>query len=134
MGAFACYSRCYLDYLLLSTSPQCPYRYLPCPLLSTPISPLRVIPHYSTLHPEDNRGSIVSPYSDSSSNSSHESSPPSPGRKTPPNEDSSAPSTQGGKPVHIDFINPSYIKMKHDEIRIHDKHERTWGWAHGVGW
>src|ERR1700761_8596902 len=105
MGAFACYSRCYLDYLLLSTSPQCPYRYLPRLLLLTPISPLRAIPHYSTLHPEDNRGSVVSPYSDSSSNSSRESSPPSPGRKTPPDEYSSALSTPQGKMVYIDFIN-----------------------------
>src|ERR1700761_494275 len=69
------------------------------------------------------RDRVVSPYLDSSSNSSHKSSPLSPRPKTPPEEDSSVPLTPGGKPMHIDFINPSDIKMKHDEICIHDKHE-----------
>src|ERR1700761_235878 len=50
-------------------------------------------PSYTT-YPEDDIGGVVSPYSDSSSNSSRESSPPSPGPKTPPNEDLSAPSRQ----------------------------------------
>src|SRR6201996_1335321 len=80
-------------------------------------------PPFYTTYPEEDRDRVVSPYSDSSSNSSHESSPPSPGPKTPPEEDSSAPSTPGGKPVHIDFINPSDIKMTHDEICIHDERE-----------
>src|ERR1700761_989342 len=37
-----------------------------------------------------------------------------------------------GKPVHIDFIDPSHITMKHNEVCIH--RECTWGWARGVGW
>src|ERR1700761_6766751 len=109
--------------------------------ISIPSAPVAVDSHLSTssdpspsytTYPEDDR--VVSPYSDSSSNSSRESSPPSPGPKTPPDEDSSAPSTPGGKPVHIDFINPSSdIKMKHDEIRIHDERERGVGLVVSVG-
>jgi hypothetical protein len=88
-------------------------------------------PSYTT-YPEEYR--VVSPYSDSLSNSSRESSPLSLGPKTPHDEDSSARLTPEGKPVHIDFINTlSDIKMKHDEIHIHDERERTWGWARGVG-
>src|ERR1700760_527482 len=103
---------------------------LPTPMpISIPSAPVTVDSNLSTssdpppsytTYPEDDRDRVVSPYSDSSSNSSHKSSPPSPGPKTPSDEDSSAPSTPGGKPVHIDFINPSDIKMKHDEICIHD--------------
>jgi hypothetical protein len=49
---------------------------------------------------------------------------------TLPDEDSSAPSTPGGKPIHIDFINPLLdIKIKHDEIRIPDERERTCSWC-----
>src|SRR6201996_3899457 len=112
-------------------------------LLSLPSVPATDDSHLSTLsdpppsyttYPEDDRDRVVSPYLNSSSNSSRESLPPSPGPKTPPDEDSSARSTLGGKPVYIDFINPSDIKMKHDEIRIHDECERTWGWARGISW
>src|ERR1700761_8219455 len=88
----------------------------PTPMpISIPSAPITVNSHLSTssdpppsytTYPEDDRDRVVSPYSDSSSNSSHESSPPSPGPKTPPDKDSSAPSTPGGTPVHIDFINP----------------------------
>ena len=109
-------------------------------LISIPSAPVTVDSHLSTssdpppsytTYPEEDRYRVVSPYSDSSSNSSHELLPPSPGPKTPP-KDSSVPSTPGGNPVHIDFINPSDIKMKHDEICIHCEHERTWGSACGV--
>src|ERR1700761_4312890 len=84
-------------------------------LISIPSALITVDSHLSTssdpppsytICPEDDRDRVVSPYLDSSSNSSRESSPPSPGPKTPPDEDSSAPSTPGGTPVHIDFINP----------------------------
>ena len=94
--------------------------------------PAGIYPCYAL--PKDDRDRVVSPYSNSSSNSSRESSPPSPGPKTPPDEDSSAQSTLGGKPIYIDFINPSDIKMKHDEIHIHDERKHTWGWACGIGW
>src|ERR1700761_5188254 len=112
-------------------------------LISIPSAPVTVNSHLSTLsdpppsyttYHEEDRDRVVSPYSDSSSNSSRGSSPPLPGPKTPPKEDLSAPSTPGGNPVHIDFINPSDIKMKHDEIPIHDERKRTWGWARGVSW
>src|SRR6201996_348125 len=85
-------------------------------------------PSYTT-YPEDDRDRAVSPYSDSLSNSSCASSPPSPGPKLHPMKTQVC---RRGKPVHIDFINPSDITMKYNEICIH--YERTWGWAHGVGW
>src|SRR6201996_4652620 len=97
--------------------------------ISIPSVPVTVDSHLSTssdpppsytTYPKDDRDRLVSPYSDSSSNSSRKLSPPSPGPKTPPKEDSSALSTPGGKLVHIDFINPSDTKMKHNEICIHD--------------
>src|SRR6201996_1973441 len=103
----------------------------PTPMpISIPSAPITVDSHLSTssdpppsytTYPEDNGDRVVSPYLDSSSNSSHKSSPPSPGPKTPPEEYSSAPSTPGGKLMHIDFINPLDIKMKCDEICIHDE-------------
>ena len=87
-------------------------------------------PSYTT-YPEDDRDRVVSPYSDSSSNSSCTLSPPSPGPKL---HLTKTRVRRRGNPVHIDFINPSDIEMKHDEICIHRKRECTWGWARGVGW
>src|SRR6201996_136320 len=76
----------------------------PTPMpISIPSRPVTVDSHLSTLsnpppsyttYPEDDRDRVVSPYLDSSSNSSRESSPPSPGPKTPPDKDLSAPSRQ----------------------------------------
>ena len=108
----------------------------PTPMpISIPSAPVTVDSHLSTssdpppsytTYPEDDRDRVVSHYSDSSSNSSCDSLPPSLGPKTPPNEDLSAPLTPGGKPVHIDFINhPSDVETRHDEIRIHDECENT---------
>ena len=82
-------------------------------------------PSYTT-YPEDDRDRVVSPYSDSSSNSSCALLPLSPGPKTPLDKDSSAQSTPRSTPVHIDFINhPSDIEMRHDEIPIHDERANT---------
>ena len=88
----------------------------PSPMpISIPSAPVTIDSHLSTssnpppsytTYPEDERDRVVSPYLGSSSNSSRELSPPSPGPKTPPHEDSSAPSTPGGTPIHIDCINP----------------------------
>src|SRR6201996_6900248 len=107
----------------------------PTPMpISTPSAPVTVDSHLSnssdpppscTTYPEDDRDRVVSPYLDSSSNSSRELSPPSPGPKTPPDEDSSALSTPGGKPVHFDPIDPLDIEMKHNGIRIHYERECT---------
>ena len=89
-------------------------------------------PSYTT-YPKEGR--VVSPYSDFSSYSSHKSSPQSPGPKTPPDEDSRAPSTLGGKPVHIDFINrPLDIKMKHDNYSYITCTSALGGLACGVDW
>ena len=114
-------------------APESAKKHTPLPI-SIPSAPVTVDSHLSTssdpplsytAYPEEDR--VVSPYSDSSPNSSCESSPPSPAPKTPPDEESRTLSTLGGKPVHIDFINPpSDIKMKHDKIRIHDARECTW--------
>src|ERR1700760_1799485 len=82
-------------------------------------------PSYTT-YPEDDRDRVVSPYPDSSSNSSCELLPLSPGPKTPPDKDSSAQSTPRSTPVHIDFITPpADIEMRHDEIPIHDERANT---------
>src|ERR1700743_1645134 len=72
-----------------------PYGFPLHPLLSTLISPLRAIPYRRSLHIPKK---TVSPYPNLSSSSSRKSSPPLPGPKMPPNEDSSVPSTTGGKP------------------------------------
>src|SRR6201996_1929612 len=83
------------------------------------------------LNPEYNKNIVISLQSDSSSKSSCESSAPSapsPGPNTPPDNNSSAPSTPGGKPVHIDFTNPSDIKITHDETRTHAERKCTWCW------
>src|ERR1700761_292751 len=72
-------------------------------LMSLPSTPVADASHLSTssdpppfytTYPEDDRDRVVSLYSDSSSNFSREPLPPSPGPKTPPDEDSSAPSRQ----------------------------------------
>src|ERR1700760_2274074 len=72
-------------------------------LVSLPSAPVTDDSHLSTLsdpppsyttYPQDDRDRVVSPYLDSSSNSSRVSSPLSPGPKAPPNEDSSALSRQ----------------------------------------
>src|ERR1700761_1691592 len=79
-------------------------------------------PSYAT-YPEEGR--VVSSYSDWSSYSSRESSPPSPGPKTLLDKDLCAPSTLGGKPIHIDFIDRrSDIIMKHDKILINVQNEQ----------
>lgn len=50
-------------------------------------------------------------------------------------ESPTPPSMPGGKPLHMHFINHSSdIKIKHEDVCIHDKCNRTWGLAHGVGW
>src|ERR1700761_3240145 len=120
-----------LDWRMIAPVPASAKKPTTMPIL-IPSTPVTVDSHLSTssdptpsytIYPEEDRDRVVSPYSDSASNSSRKLLPPSPGLKTPPEEDSSAPSTPGGKPVHIDFINPSDIKMTHDEICIHDECE-----------
>src|SRR6201996_6846543 len=86
--------------------------------LSTLSDPL---PPYTT-YPEYNKDRVISLQLDSSSKSSCKSSAlsvPSPGPNTPPDNNSSAPSTPGGRPVHIDFTNPSDIKITHNETCTH---------------
>ena len=105
---------------------------MPMPI-SIPSVPTTVDSHFSTsndpppsyAYPEDDRERVVSPYLDSSSNSSGESSPPSPCLKTPSKNGSSALSALGGKTVHFDPIDPLDIEMKHDGIRIHYERECT---------
>ena len=81
-------------------------------------------PSYTT-YPEE--GGVVSSYSNWLSYSSRELLPPSPSPKTLPDKDSHAPSTLGGKPVHIDFIDRrSDIIMKHDKVLMHNVHRCTW--------
>ena len=130
-----------LDWQTIAPVPASAKKPTPMPIL-IPSAPVTVDCHLSTssdpspsyaTYPEEDRDGVVSPYSDSSSNSSRKLSPPSPGPKIPPDKDSSAPSTPGGKPIHIDFTNPSDIKMEHGETCIHAECEHTWGWAHGVG-
>ena len=116
----------------IAPEPASAKRPMPMPIL-IPSAPVTDNSHLSTssnppssytTYPEDDRGRVVAPYSDSS-NSSRKSSPLSSGPKTPPDEDSSVPSAREGKPDHIDFIDPSDIKIEHVEIRIHREHERT---------
>src|ERR1700761_4495401 len=108
--------------------------------ISMPSAPITVDSHLSTssdppppytTYPEYNKDIVISLQSDSSSKSSRESSAPSapsPGPNTPPDNNSSAPSTPGGKPIHINFTNPSDIKIMHDETRTHAERKCTWCW------
>ena len=126
-------------YLLwdLTTSEPGRQTIAPEPALAKNPSPLPILipsvlvtvnSHFSTLsdpplsyttYPEEGR--VASSHSDWSSYSSCESSPPSPGPKTPPDEDSCAASTLGGEPIHIDFIN-----LRSDIIMMHNVHKCTW--------